>query len=233
MRLFLALLGILPAAAPSFAHSQEVEPGRVSAGGNLLFASPVGQFAENVDFGFGIAGHGRLAVDDAGILAVRLDLGFVNYGKEEVPICITIPCRVTGEITTSNDILLLGIGPEIGTGQGRIRLYTGASIGLAHFSTTSSVDGTDFLGESFASSTNFDDVTFAWRAGPGMQLRVHEGEEAFVALDLFGRYHGNGEARYLRKGDIVDLPDGSVELRPRESQTNFWTIGLGVSATFR
>ena len=227
MRLSLALLLVL-AAAP-FAHAQETGP--LSVGGNLLFASSVGEFAENVDFGFGIAGHGRLEVDDAGVLSVRLDLGFLNYGKEEVRICITLPCRVTGAITTSNDILLLGIGPEIGTGRGRIRLYTGASIGLAHFSTTSSVDGTDRLGEPFASSTNYDDVTFAWRAGPGMQLRVHEGDEVFVALDLFARYHGNGEARYLRKGDITDLPDGSVELHPRESQTNFWTIGLGVSAT--
>ena len=235
MRLSLVLLGLLAAAVPPVVRAQEPEPaaGPLSVGGNLLFANPVGQFAENVDFGFGVAGHGRLAVDPDGILSVRIDLGFVNYGNEEILICITIPCRVTGEITTSNDILLFGIGPELGTRQGRIRLYTGASIGLAYFSTTSSVDGTDFRGEPFASTTNYDDVTFAWRAGPGMQLRVWDGDEASVALDLFARYHGNGEARYLRKGDIVDLPDGSVELRPRQSETNFWTVGFGASATLR
>ena len=107
-----------------------------------------------------------MAVDANDILSIRADLGFVNYGQEDIRICITLPCRVSGEITTSNDILVFGIGPEIGTGQGRIRLYTGASIGLAYFSTSSSVQGTDSDLEPFASSTNYDDLTFAWQAGP-------------------------------------------------------------------
>jgi hypothetical protein len=48
-------------------------------------------------------------------------------------------------------------------------------------------------------------------------------------IDVGARYHGNGEARYLRKGDIIDNPDGSVELDPQQSETNLWTIQLGVS----
>ena len=227
----LALLALLAAASPRPAHAQEAGP--LSVGGNLLFAQPVGEFADNVDFGFGILGHGTLDVGDAGVLGVRLDIGFVNYGNEEIRICITLPCRVTGEITTSNNIFLLGIGPELGTGRGRVRAYTGASVGLAYFSTTSSVDGTDGLGVPFAESTNYSDLTFAWRAGPGIEILLHEGDEALVALDLAATYHANGEATYLTKGDIVDLPDGSVELHPRKSQTDFWTIGLGVSVAIR
>lgn len=227
----LALLGILAAACPRPAHAQEAGP--LSFGANLLFAQPVGEFADNVDFGFGILGRGTLDVGAPGVLGLRLDLGFVNYGNEEIQICITLPCRVTGAITTSNDILLLGIGPEIGTGRGRVRAYTGASIGLAHFSTTSSVDGTDGLGIPFAESTNYSDLTFAWRAGPGIEVLLHEGDEALISLDLAATYHANGEATYLTKGDIVDLPDGSVELHPRKSKTDFWTIGLGVSAAIR
>ena len=227
----LALLGILAAACPRPAHGQEAGP--LSFGANVLFAQPVGEFADNVDFGFGILGRGTLDVGAPGVLGLRLDLGFVNYGNEEIQICITLPCRVTGAITTSNDILLLGIGPEIGTGRGRVRAYTGASIGLAHFSTTSSVDGTDGLGIPFAESTNYSDLTFAWRAGPGIEVLLHEGDEALISLDLAATYHANGEATYLTKGDIVDLPDGSVELHPRKSKTDFWTIGLGVSAAIR
>ena len=235
MRVPSVLLGILAAAASPAVRAQQPGPavGPFSAGASFLVANPVGQFAENVDIGFGIAGHGRMAVDANDILSIRADLGFVNYGQEDIRICITLPCRVSGEITTSNDILVFGIGPEIGTGQGRIRLYTGASIGLAYFSTSSSVQGTDSDLEPFASSTNYDDLTFAWQAGPGMQLRVWDRDGARVALDLLARYHGNGEARYLRKGDIADRPDGSLELNPRQSETNFWTIGLGVSATWR
>lgn len=227
----LALLGVLAAACPRLAHAQDAGP--LSFGANLLFAQPVGEFADNVDFGFGILGRGTLEVGAPGVLGLRLDLGFVNYGNEEIRICITLPCRVTGEITTSNDILLLGIGPELGTGRGRVRAYTGASVGLAHFSTTSSVDGTDGLGIPFAESTNYSDLTFAWRAGPGIEVLLHEGDEALISLDLAATYHANGEATYLTKGDIVDLPDGSVELHPRKSKTDFWTIGLGISAAIR
>jgi hypothetical protein len=173
--------------------------------------------------------HGRIPVDDAGILSLRGDLGFLNYGNETIRICVTQPCRVTGDLTTSNNIFLLGVGPEVGIGSGAVRLYANASVGFAYFNTTSSVEGSDNNNDPFASSTNFDDVTFAWTAGPGAQLRVWSGATTSVLIDVSGRYHGNGEARYLRKGDIHDLPDGSVELDPQESETNLWTIQLGVS----
>jgi hypothetical protein len=136
---------------------------------------------------------------------------------------------VTGDLTTSNNIFLFGIGPELGIVSGAVRLYGNASIGLAYFNTTSSVEGENNIGDPFASSTNFDDLTFAWTAGPGAQLRVWSGPSTSVMIDVGARYHGNGEARYLRKGDIIDNPDGSVELDPQQSETNLWTIQLGVS----
>ncbi|MEX2295498.1 MAG: hypothetical protein WD804_04175 [Gemmatimonadota bacterium] len=215
--------------APLPVVGQQPDTPRGYAGANLLFAFPVGEFEENVDFGFGIGMHGRLALDEGGILSLRADLGFLNYGSETIRICVTQPCRITGDLTTSNNIFLFGVGPEIGVGSGEVRLYANASIGLAYFNTTSSVEGSDNNNDPFASSTNFDDLTFAWTAGPGAQLRVWTGESASVLIDAGARYHGNGEARYLRKGDIHDLPDGSVELDPQQSETNLWTLLLGVS----
>jgi hypothetical protein len=222
------LLPLLVLLFPTTAWAQEDASPRGFAGANLLLAFPVGEFEENVDFGFGLGVHGRLPVDDAGILSLRADLGFLNYGNETITICVTLPCRVTGDLTTSNNIFLFGIGPEIGVGSGAVRVYANASLGLAYFNTTSSVEGEN-NDEPFASSTNFDDVTFAWTAGPGAQLRVWSGESASVLIDLGARYHGNGKARYLRKGDIKDQPDGSVVLDPQESETNLWTVLLGVS----
>ena len=227
MRL-LTLLLLLSALQPASSRAQASRPGMLLAGGHLLVAHPVGQFAENVASGFGLGLHGGVMADDAGNLGLRLDLGFINYGTETIRICVTLPCRVTGDLTTSNNILLLGIGPEIAGGSGPLRLYANGSAGLAYFATTSSVEGARDV-EPFASSTNFDDVTFAWTAGSGARFQVRAGERALVSLDVFARYHGNGDARYLRKGDIHDQPDGSVVLNPQHSETNFWTIGLGVS----
>ncbi len=229
----LAFLVFVAALAPGAARAQYRDAGPLFVGGQLTLANPVGQFSENVGVGFGLLGHGRLQTDDAGILSLRLDLGFLNYGSETILICVTTPCRVTGDLTTSNNILLLGIGPELSRESGPVRLYVNASIGLAYFATTSSVEGSSNIGDPFASSTNLDDTTFAWTLGPGLQFRLWEDEKALVSLDVAARYHGNGEARYLRKGDIHDQPDGSVVLDPRQSGTNFWTIGIGIAVGLR
>jgi len=218
----LALLATAPLAA------QESSSVRGFGGIDLLVASPTGEFAENVGTGFGLGLHGRLAFDDVGIVSLRGDLGFLNYGNETIRICVTQPCRVTGDLTTSNNIVFAGLGPEIGVGTGAARLYGNASAGFAYFGTTSSVEGANNQGQPFASSTNFDDVTFAWMAGGGAQFRVSGGRTP-VYLDLGARYHGNGEAEYLRKGDIDDLPDGSVVINPRRSETNLWTFRFGVT----
>jgi len=207
--------------------AQQEDPLRMFTGGELLFAFPTGEFAENVDFGIGIGGHARFPLDSSDLMSIRFDLGFINYGNETIRICVTQPCRVTGDLTTSNNIAFAGVGPELGIGSGAARLYANVSIGFAYFGTSSSVSGSSNQ-ESFASSTNHDDVTFAWMGGPGFQLQVSRGRVP-IWLDVGGRYHGNGEARYLRRGDIRDEPDGSVTITPQHSETNLWTLRVGVS----
>lgn len=207
-------------------------PVRGFGGIDLLVARPTGQFAENVNVGGGIGIHGRLAFDDSGVFSLRGDLGFINYGNETIRICVTQPCRVTGNLTTSNNIVFAGLGPEITLGSQAAHAYGHGSAGFAYFGTTSSVEGSGNQGDPFAQSTNFDDVTFAWMAGGGTRFRLSGGNTP-VWLDLGARYHGNGEAEYLRKGDIQDLPDGSVRITPRRSDTNFWTFRFGITIGFR
>jgi hypothetical protein len=48
-------------------------------------------------------------------------------------------------------------------------------------------------------------------------------------LDLGADYHHNGTASYLREGDIVDQPDGSIVIYPRRTEANLWSFRLGVS----
>ncbi len=214
--------------SPSVA-AQGPPPPRGHAGGELLVAVPVGEFAENVGTGFGLGGFGRWVLDEQGVASLRADLGFLNYGRETIQICITTPCRVTGELTTSNNIVYGGLGPELAVGgQGALRLYVNGSIGFAYFATTSSVEGQNNVGDPFASHTICDAATFAWMTGGGLQIRVSSGGNP-ISLDFGARYHGNGEAEYLRKGDIEDLPDGSIRLNPQRSATNLWTIRVGVS----
>jgi hypothetical protein len=228
----LLLVGALLLPAADMAGQERSGPIRGFVGGEFLVSSPVGEFADNVGTGFGLAAHGRYAFDEIGLFSLRADLGFLNYGNETIRICVTQPCRVTGDLTTSNNIVFGGIGPELGVGSGAVRAYTNVGAGFAYFGTTSSVEGANNQGDPFASSTNFDDVTFAWTGGGGLQFRISGGSTP-VYVDLGARYHGNGEAEYLRKGDIEDRPDGTVVLNPQRSETNFWTFRLGVSVGLR
>lgn len=234
MRTFHILISIListAVAAGPFASSvaaQSDEPVRGFVGGDILIATPVGEFAENVGTGFGLGLHGRLSGSETSLISLRLDLGFLNYGNETIRICVTLPCRVTGDLTTSNNIFFGGLGPELGLVGGPFRLYGNVSGGFAYFATTSSVEGANNQGDPFAQSTNFDDTTFAWMSGGGIQLRAMAGRHPLL-VDVGARYHGNGEAEYLRKGDIEDQPDGSVVINPQRSETNLWTFRIGVS----
>lgn len=213
---------------PSSVAAQDAVPIRGHLGGEILIATPTGEFAENVGTGFGLGFFGRYALDEAGILSLRGDFGFMNYGRETIRICVTQPCRVTGDLTTSNNIVFGGVGPELGVTGGPVRMYVNGAAGFAYFATTSDVEGSNNSGDPFASSTNFDDATFAWLAGGGVQFRASSGRRP-VSIDVGARYHFNGEAEYLRKGDITDREDGSVVINPRRSETNLWTFRAGVS----
>ena len=234
MRTFSILTSILISAAAAASPlvspvaAQSDGPVQGFVGGDILVATPVGEFAENVGTGFGLGLHGRLSGSETSLVSLRLDLGFLNYGNETIRICVTLPCRVTGDLTTSNNIFFGGLGPELGLVGGPFRLYGNVSGGFAYFATTSSVEGANNQGDPFAESTNFDDATFAWMSGGGIQLRTMAGRHPLL-IDVGARYHGNGEAEYLRKGDIQDEPDGSVTINPRRSETNLWTFRIGVS----
>ena len=102
-----------------------------------------------------------------------------------------------------------------------------ASLGFSAVVTTSSLGGDDGY-DDYASTTNFSDGVFAWRAGGGVRIRVNGGRKP-VYLDFGVERHQNGIADYLTKGDILDHPDGSITLFPNRTEANLVTFRMGVS----
>lgn len=205
-----------------------VERPVVWVGGALLGADPQGEFGEVVSQGFGLSGHGSLPLAGDGALRLRAEGGFIIYGHERRGVCFPPPvgCRIDLELTTSNSIFFLGIGPELAL-PGRVEPYVNATGGFSYFATTSSLSGTHDS-ESFAETRNFSDFVGALAFGGGIRAGVSGGRTP-VWLDLGVRYHRNGVAEYLREGDIVDEPDGSITIYPNRSQANLVTYSLGVS----
>ena len=239
MRIDTALIalatGAALAAVPSPVRAQSFEmpgrqgPPRFFGGAELIYARPQGAFANYVSQGWGAAGHFLWAVDPHGILALRIDGGYLQYGNERKRACLstTIGCRIVVDVNTSNNIVFAGIGPQLMAPTGSFRPYVNGTAGFSYFFTQSSVSGRDDLNTTFA-STNFHDAVFSTAAGGGVYIPVTVSKTRF-SIDVGATYRWNGRTRYLREGGITDLPDGSIQVEPIESRTDLLNYHLGVS----
>jgi hypothetical protein len=231
----LAALVISAMLVPAAAHAQYShfdEPrgaSRAFAGIHLMVAQPLGEFDDYIDWGGGIGGELLYAFDSQGAIGLRANLGIMIYGHEtkRVPLSETLG-RIRVDVSTSNNIFVFGVGPQVMLPSGTVRPYLNGTAGLSYFFTRSSVEGSADL-EPFASSTNFDDATFAWAAGGGLYIPLRKGRKNPLSLDIGAQYHANGEARYLREGSIQEDGTGNVFIDPIRSQTNLITYRLGIT----
>ncbi len=197
-----------------------------SFGIGLVGANAIGDLGTVVDQGFGLHLAGGLPMGGDGHLRLRLDGGFVVYGVERLHYC-GISCRVASELTTTNNILFAGVGPELVLSRGDVRPYVYGTAGISYFLTSSSLDDHDGYGP-YLQTTNYSDAVYGLRYGGGLRVRVG-GHRRPVFLDLGVERHDNGVAEYLTRGDIVDNPDGSVTIYPNRSDADLMTFRFGVS----
>jgi hypothetical protein len=218
-----------PAAARPLGPGIRSGEPRLYGGLALNVAQPVHEFRAYVANGVGLAGHGLYRLGAAGAFALRADLGFVTYGRESrrVPL-LPGTGRITADLTTTNNIFYAGVGPQLMAPSGPVRPYANAGVGFSGFWTNSSLNVRN-SDESLASENNQSDVTWAGGAGGGVLVPVSRGLRQIAFLDVGARFHRNGRVRYLRKGGIVDLPDGTTRFDVIDGPADLWTFHLGVS----
>ncbi len=229
----LPLAALLVIAAPPLAaqNYREVKDTRALPrtlfGINVQGAFPQGEFKQFVGTGFGLGGNFTFFLDRANRAGIRIFFSWIEYGRttERLPLSPTLPGLFV-DLTTANDIYSFGVGPEFQLGTGDFRPYVIGAIGTSNFATTTSAEGTN-NSSPFASSTNFNDWTFAWFGGGGVQYLVSHGRRP-VALDLGLRYQSHGETNYLREGSIRPQPGGGVSFTPIQSKTDLLVAHLGV-----
>lgn len=194
-------------------------------------AEPVGAFASNVDAAWGVGGTLRYLFRSVAPLGVRGDFTFLNYGNENkrVPLSSTVN-RVSVDMHTTNNIAIITGGPELVLIRGPISPYVYAFAGYSYFYTESDARDDDW-GNSFASSTNFDDGGLAtgWGGGVRIPLRLRS---VNASVDAGARHTKNGIREYLRPGDIIDVPGGFVAT-PRTTRADFRQYHIGVSFSWR
>jgi hypothetical protein len=214
--------------------------GKWEAGLALGGAFPMGAFKNNL-------GHDGFSLDlwvgsriKHSPFSVGGEVYFMIYGlrSHDEYLSSGIPLQV--EVETSNNLLQGLVYLRCQPRRGRIRPYVEALAGLSYLFTRTSISGTEYPYDEIASSTNFDDLTFCWGGGVGMDIHLSGGRQTTsevrgteTRLDLKVRYLAGGRAQYLRDDSIVyDSDRGTFTYLFRESTTNLLSVQAGISFNF-
>jgi hypothetical protein len=211
------------AASAQIVYNPPKLPSRFAVGGDFAISQPKGEFAANVPTGYGFDFNGLFKLDPRGWFGLRADAGQVRYGHEHIPLGFFGP-GIELDLNTDNRIEFAALGVQLKFPDGPFRPYANASYAGVHFTTESCVTNPDGLVEDQCRS-NHGDWAGAGVFGGGVEIPFGK---SFASLNLGARYHYGAKATYLRKGDIVDNPDGSVTLNVRSSKTDLvlWQIGF-------
>lgn len=233
LSLFASVAALTLAWSPAqaqFSQRRVTEP-RLVAFGDAVVSKPKGEFADYVDQGYGLNAGAMFRLDRAGILALRAEVGGLQYGRERMPVAFDFSGRLTADVVTTNTIGWLSAGPQLTFPTGPIRPYANAAWALTNFRTTSSIEDRQ-TSENFATTENASDFSSAVVFGGGLYIPIG-GRASTAMLTIGGKYYYGGEATYLPEGGIEDNPDGSITLHPARTKTDFVIWQLGVSIGIR
>jgi hypothetical protein len=224
-----------PTPASSAEQTRKNVVDRHGFGVSFNYAQPTGEFSDYVDQAFGADAFYRFAVDPHGIVSLRVGGQWLMYGREtrRLPLSPTIGNLLLVDVNTSNNIVNFGGGLELAVPTQAVRPYVFGQLGSGYFYTQSSVEGSSD-NQAFASTTNYHDWVFSRQLGAGLQIPLGRSRTGTkVLLDLGATYNVNGEARYLREGDIRQVAPGQFEFNPVRSEANLLTWRLGISFAAR
>ena len=203
------------------------QPPVAFVGGGLQVGQSTGEFSNYVQGGIGLGGGFLYKPDADGALGLRVSAMFMIYGSQtnRYPL---VP-GITVDVTTNNQIAGLTLGPQFTLGRGAVQWYGNGGIGFSYFATTSEVRGTSSGQSPFASSTNYDDFTFASEGGSGLLVKIGRGN---VQLDLGARYLNNGRVSFVTR-DGVSVSGNQLFVNPINSEANLIVYHLGVMVGLR
>ena len=211
---------LLIAAAAAEAQEPVIPP--IGGGVRLINAQPIGEFKNYVDNGWGFGGDVRWFPAGQQVLSLRTDATLLIYGRQTTRECFGTGCRISIDITTSNNIFSGLVGPELQVPSGPIRPYVNAMAGWTVFWTSSSADGQNGGPDVFQTTNQYDNL-FTSAVSGGARIPVGQR----ISVDLNARRHYNGRARYLTRDSFGDGTNTTPLVR--ESDVNMWTYSIGLS----
>lgn len=214
-------------------------PARFLLGVTLDVAQPVGEFRDHADVAPGLNFSGTVLLAPSSPLGLKVSGGFISYGSDERDVRIAAPFggSFLARLGTSYTYAGIQAGPELAVRTGAVRPYIGGTIGFGSFRTRSALTVRDTDGDDqnevdeLWSRTHSSDGVLAMTALGGLRVALGSARSP-VTLDAGARFVHNGEASYVRRGDIVDNGDGTMDVTITRSRADFVAYVLGVSVGF-
>lgn len=233
--------GTQPASTPCDGIARRgCPPARFLFGASVDVAQPVGEFREHADVAAGLNLSGIVLVRPGSPLGFMLNGGFISYGSDERDVRIAAPFggSFVAELGTSYTYAGLQAGPELAVRAGAVRPYLAGTIGFGSFRTRSALtvrdndpdEGEDETDELW-SRTHSSDAVLAMTGLAGLRIALGSSGSP-VTLDAGARFVHNGEASYVRRGDIIENDDGTMDVTVTRSRADFVSYTLGVSIGF-
>lgn len=224
----LAALAALPLALAAQDRQAPIPPPPLWVDLALDGGQASGEFARHVDNAFG----GRLGFrwrPAGGAFGLRLNVTYHVYGS--VTNRYGLLPGVDVDVTTTNSIVGMTLGPTLTLGTGTLQPYASAGVGFSYFFTESHAEGTSTGSQPFARTTNFDDWTVSADGGAGLYIMLSR-RWTPVALDVGARFAHNSEVRYVTK-DGMTFTGTSLIVSPEQSRADLVVYHLGVTIGLR
>ncbi len=216
------------------AHTQQYR-----AGISFNIGFPQKEFKENIESnGYGLSGYFGYNFPESPII-IGASAKFLIYGRETRREPLILPVYV--DVTTTNSIIMGQFMIRLQPPRGNVLPYIDGLAGFSYLTTDTEIENeSDWDGDPIASTKIFDDFTFSYGIGYGIQFCVYRNPEVNnpdnnlmgVYIDVGGQYLKGGIAEYLKEGSIEIIND-QVVYDIDESSTDISILKIGVSFTFR
>lgn len=217
----------------TFAQAQQYQ-----AGVSFNVGFPQNEFKENLDAnGYGLSGYFGYNFPNSPVV-IGGSLKFLIYGRETWRDKISV---IPVDVTTTNSIFMGQFMLRLQPPRGTVLPYIDGLAGFSYLTTDTKIDDDDWDDDPIASSKIFDDFTFSYGIGYGIQFCVYQNPDVNnphrdlmgVYIDIGGQYLKGGIAEYLKEGSVKYDEDDNIIYETEESSTDISIIKIGVSFAFK
>jgi len=214
-------------------HAQQYD-----AGMSLNIGFPQKEFKENIESnGYGLSGYFGYNFPESPII-IGASAKFFVYGRETRREPLILPVYV--DVTTTNSIIMGQFMIRLQPPRGNFLPYIDGLAGFSYLSTDTRIDDDSWDDDNIASTKIFDDFTFSYGIGYGIQFCVYQNQDINnpdkdlmgIYIDVGGQYLKGGIAEYLKEGSIQIIND-RVVYETDESSTDISVLKIGVSFKLR